>query len=38
MKFFDVTSTARASVGMYTQPSDFDKLAEALTKVNRIFG
>jgi len=37
MKFFDLTSTARASVGVYTQPSDFDVLAEALTKVNRIF-
>ena len=37
MKFFDVSSTARASVGVYTQPSDFDVLAESLTKVNRIF-
>ncbi len=37
MKFYGLTSTARASVGVYTQTSDFDALAEALEKVNRIF-
>ena len=37
MKFYGLTSTARASVGVYTQTSDFDVLAEALEKVNRIF-
>lgn len=38
MKRFDLSSTARASVGVYTLKSDFDKLAEALEKVNKIFG
>ena len=38
MKFYGLSSTARASVGVYTQESDFDVLAEALEKVNRIFG
>ena len=37
MKFYGLSSTARASVGVYTQESDFDVLAEALEKVNRIF-
>lgn len=37
MKFFGLTSTARASVAVYTQKSDFDALAESLEKVNRIF-
>ncbi len=37
MKFLGLTSTARASVGVYTQKSDFDQLAESLEKVNRIF-
>ena len=38
MKRFDLSSTPRASVGVYTLKSDFDKLAEALEKVNKIFG
>ena len=38
MKRFDLSSTARASVGVYTLKLDFDKLAEALEKVNKIFG
>ena len=38
MKFYGLSSTARASVGVYTQESDFDVLAESLEKVNRIFG
>ena len=37
MKFYGLNSTARASVGVYSQKSDFDALAEALDKVNRIF-
>ena len=38
MTFFDVSSTARASIGLYSQESDFDVLATSLEKVNRIFG
>ena len=37
MKFYDLSSTARASVAVYNQRSDFDQLAESLEKVNRIF-
>ncbi len=37
MDFFDLPSTARASVGVYTTCDDFDCLAIALEKVNRIF-
>jgi cysteine desulfurase/selenocysteine lyase len=37
MDFYELPSTARASVGMYTRRDDFDRLAEALEKVNRIF-
>ena len=37
MKFYGLNSTARASVGIYSQKSDFDALADALDKVNRIF-
>ena len=37
MDFFDLPSTARASVGVYTTRDDFDCLAVALEKVNRIF-
>ncbi len=37
MKFYGLTSTARASVAVYTQESDFDRLAESLETVNRIF-
>jgi len=33
-----VPSTARASVGVYTTKQEFDVLATALEKVNRIFG
>ena len=38
MDFLDVPSTARASVGVYTTKQEFDVLAMALEKVNRIFG
>ena len=38
MDFLDVASTARASVGVYTIKQEFDVLATALEKVNRIFG
>ena len=37
MKYLNLSSTARASVGIYNCYEDFDVLAEALTKVNRIF-
>ncbi len=37
MDFFDLPSTARASVGVYTTRDEFDCLAIALEKVNRIF-
>lgn len=37
MDFFDVPSTARASVGVYSTKHEFDVLATALEKVNRIF-
>ena len=38
MDHLDLPSTARASVGVYTRPEDFDALANALEKVRRIFG
>ena len=38
MDVLDVPSTARASVGVYTKKQEFDVLATALEKVNRIFG
>ena len=37
MKYLNLSSTARASVGIYNCYEDFDVLAEALAKVNRIF-
>lgn len=37
MDFYDIPSTARASVGVYTTREEFDRLAIALEKVNRIF-
>ena len=37
MDFYDLPSTARASVGLYSRRGDFDALANALEKVNRIF-
>ena len=37
MDFYDLPSTARASVGVYTTRGEFDCLAVALEKVNRIF-
>ena len=37
MDFFNLSSTARASVGVYSTRDDFDCLAIALEKVNRIF-
>jgi selenocysteine lyase/cysteine desulfurase len=33
----DLPATARASVAVYNQRSDFDRLAEALEKVKVIF-
>ena len=38
MDFLDLPSTARASVGVYSTKQEFDVLATALEKVNRIFG
>lgn len=38
MDFLDLPSTARASIGVYTKKQEFDVLATALEKVNRIFG
>ena len=35
---FDIVSTTRASVGAYTSFEDFDRLADALIKVKKIFG
>ena len=37
MKSLGLSSTARASVAIYNQKQDFDVLAHALEKVNRIF-
>jgi cysteine desulfurase/selenocysteine lyase len=37
MDYLDVSSTARASVGVYTTRAEFDVLAESLEKVRRIF-
>ena len=37
MKSLGLSSTARASVGIYSCEEDFDALTEALHKVNRIF-
>ena len=38
MDAFDLVSTTRASVGAYSAKNDFDKLAESLNKVKKIFG
>ena len=38
MDYLDVSSTARASVGVYTTKGEFDALATSLEKVVRIFG
>ncbi len=38
MDAFDLVSTTRASVGAYSTKNDFDKLAESLNKVKKIFG
>ena len=35
---FDLVSTTRASVGAYTSFEEFDRLADALIKVKKIFG
>ena len=35
---FNIVSTTRASVGAYSDFDDFDQLANALTKVKKIFG
>ena len=37
MDFLDLTSTARASVGVYSRKEDFDCLADSLLSVRRIF-
>jgi cysteine desulfurase/selenocysteine lyase len=37
MDFYNLPSTARASVGIYTTREEFDALAMSLEKVNRIF-
>ncbi len=38
MRRMGVTATARASLGVYTTPEELDRLAKALTRVQRIFG
>ena len=38
MDFLDLPSTGRASVGIYSRAEEFDALAVALEKVQRIFG
>ena len=38
MEHLGVTSTARASIGVYTRSQEFDRLAEALEKVRKILG
>ncbi len=38
MEAFNLVSTTRASVGSYTSFSDFDRLADSLIKVKKIFG
>ena len=38
MDAFNLVSTTRASVGAYSSNQDFDKLAESLAKVKKIFG
>jgi cysteine desulfurase/selenocysteine lyase len=38
MDYFNLVSTTRASIGAYSTNEDFDKLAEALVKVKKIFG
>ena len=38
MDHLGLTSTARASIGVYTRRQEFDRLAEALEKVRKIFG
>lgn len=38
MDAFNLVSTTRASVGAYSSNQDFDKLAESLSKVKKIFG
>ena len=38
MDYYNLVSTTRASVGAYSTNEDFDKLAESLTKVKKIFG
>ncbi len=37
MDFFDIPSTARASLGLYNTEQDIDRLVDGLHKVNRIF-
>jgi selenocysteine lyase/cysteine desulfurase len=38
MDYYNLVSTTRASVGAYSTNEDFDKLADSLTKVKKIFG
>ena len=38
MDAFNLVSTTRASVGAYSTKEDFDKLAQSLNKVKKIFG
>lgn len=37
MDFFDIPSTARASLGLYNTQQDIDRFVDGLHKVNRIF-
>jgi selenocysteine lyase/cysteine desulfurase len=38
MKHFNVTSTARASIGIYTQENEVDDLIDGLNTVKKLLG
>jgi len=37
MEHFKISTTARASIGIYNKVEDFEKLAESLLKINKVF-
>ena len=37
MNYFNISSTLRASIGVYNNEDDFIKLAECITKVKNLF-
>ncbi len=37
MEHFKISTTARASIGIYNKVEDFEKLAEGLLKINKVF-